>query len=242
MDSRHTSDTTNQKRRVLFHVHTYNSFDSWMQPEAIVSFARDNRIDLVIVSDHNDVRGSELCAALAEDDCPAFPLAAEYKSAQGDMIAMFLTRPIATRDPFGIIEEAHAQGGLVALPHPFKFSHFEDRVFEQADIIESFNARTSDKRNARAVEIAERLHKPTVAGVDAHLQRELGLVINEYDAPPDWDWRRVLLEAPHTAVLEKTTLRNIYASVMINAIKRRRPKRLAKSIVRWLQASSAATP
>ena len=237
-----TDNITTQKRRLLFHVHTFNSFDSWMTPEAIVAFARDNMIDMVVVSDHDDQRGARLCAELAGSDGPAFPIAAEYKSTQGDMISMFVTEPITTRDPYGIIEETHAQGGLVALPHPYKFSHFDDAIFELADVIEVFNARTSDKRNARAEVTATRLNKPTIAGVDAHLQRELGLVINEYDAPPDWDWRRVLLEAPRSAILEKTTLRNIRASAMISAIKRRRPKRLVKNIVRWILASSVATP
>jgi len=230
------------RRRLLFHVHTRRSFDSNMEPESIVAFARTHQIDLVIVSDHDDHRGAETCAGLVTGAGPLFPLAAEYKSTMGDMIAMFITKPIRARDPLGIIEETHAQGGLVVLPHPFKFSRFSDEVFARSDLIETFNARTSDKRNALARDVARRLNKPTVAGVDAHLQRELGLVVNEFEAPDDWDWRRVLLEAPRSAVQEKTTLRNIRTSAMISAIKRRRPRRFVKHLVRWIQASSTATP
>ncbi|GAB4322495.1 MAG: PHP domain-containing protein [Candidatus Zixiibacteriota bacterium] len=230
------------RRTLLFHVHTHFSFDSWMSPELIVAFARKFDIDMVVVTDHDDHRGAERCAEIAGDDGPLFPLAAEYKSTQGDMIAMFLTKPIGTRDPIGIIEETHAQGGLVALPHPYKYSNFTDEIFRRADIIEAFNARTSDRRNNNAVEIARRLGKPTIAGADAHLKRELDRALNEFEAPPDWDWKRVIMDASRTARVKKTTIRNIRASAMISAIKRQRPLRLAKNAVRWLQASSDATP
>ncbi len=213
-----------------------------MRPELIVAFARRFKIDMVIVADHDDHRGAERCAELSGDDGPLFPLAAEYKSTSGDMIAMFLNEPIVSRDPIGIIEETHAQGGLVALPHPFKYSNFDDEVFRRTDIIEAFNARTSDRRNANATQIAQQLGKPTLAGADAHLKRELDRALNEFEAPDDWDWKRVLMDASRTARVKKTTIRNIRASAMISAAKRQRPVTLVKNFVRWVQVSSTATP
>ena len=229
-------------RCLLFHVHTRYSFDSWLSPRRIIASARAAGLDAVVVTDHDTHLGSLTCARLAAERGPLFPAAAEYKSTAGDMISVFLTKAITTREPLGIIEETHAQGGLVVLPHPFKNARFADAVFEQCDLIETFNARTSDTDNARAEEAARSLGKPTIAGADAHLARELGFVINEFDVPPDWPWKRVLLTGSRSAVTTKTTLRNLRLSQMIKSCRSVQPIRFANHAARWLLASASDQP
>lgn len=219
-------------RRLLFHVHTWRSFDSLLSPRRIVAFARRGRFDAVIVTDHGSHLGARDVARAAGDDGPYVPLAAEYKSTAGDMICVFLTQPVVSRDPLGIIEETHAQGGLVILPHPFRYSDFSDDVFARCDLIETFNARTPDSDNARAADIAAALNKPTIAGPDAHVGHEMTLVTCEYDVPPDWDWKRILLNKPPRVTAQKTPWRDIRLSQLYKGLRRVRPILVAKSLIR----------
>lgn len=240
--SRDASTPNTVRLRLLAHVHTKRSADAWITPRQIVTFARQSRIDAVIVTDHDTHLGSLDCARSAGESGPFFPMAAEYRSTSGDMIAAFLSHPIATRDPLGIIAETHAQDGLIILPHPFKYSRFSDAVFEQCDLIEIFNARTSDSDNARAADAARTLGKPAVVGSDAHLTSEFGLAINEFIAPTGFGWPEILLTAIREFQMSKATVRAIRASQMIKACRRGRPLLLAKSIVRWAQADKSEQP
>lgn len=228
--------------RLLFHVHTRQSLDAWIVPGAIVRHARENGIGMVIVTDHDSHLGSVACGAIGSGGSIRFPMSAEYKSTAGDIICAFLEHPIRTREPLGIVEETHAQGGLVIIPHPFKNSRFSDSVLEAADLIEIFNSRCTDEQNARAAAAARDLAKPGLAGADAHLRSELGLAVNEFDVSGTQDWRSVILTAPRTFTTTKTTLRAIRRSQMISACRQAKPIMFAKNLVRWVQASPSATP
>jgi len=229
------------RMRLLAHVHTRRSSDAWITPEQIIDYARRAQIDAVIVSDHNTHLGSVECGRVAGAEGPFVPVAAEYHSTAGDIIALFLTQPIHTRDPLGIITEAHAQGGLILLPHPCRYSRLPDQVFEQCDLIETFNARTPDADNARAAEIAQALRKPVLAGADAHLRGELGLAVNEFEVPAGWDWPRVLLAGKRSFTTAKTTVRGIRTCQMIKACRSGRPILLAKGMLAWAASRRAET-
>lgn len=227
--------------RVLAHVHTRRSSDASISARQIVDYARTHSIDAVIVTDHNTHLGSTDCAELSGDG-PLFPMSAEYKSTSGDIIAACLSRPLLQREPMALIQEAHAQGALIILPHPYRGSHFSDRILEEADIIEVFNSRCSDELNARALATAQALGKPGIVGADAHLAHELGLALNEYDAPLTADLRSILFSSWQAAKTEHTTMRSIRRSQMIKARRRMRPILFAKNLVRWVQSSPTATP
>jgi len=236
------SNSSNMTRRLLLHVHTRRSYDAWITPGAIVEFARARGIGMVIVTDHDSHLGSVSCAEAAGDGSVQFPLSAEYKSTAGDIICAFLQNPVKRRDPLDMIRETHDQGGLVILPHPFKGSRFSDSVFEQADVIEVFNARCSNDDNTRAADLARSLAKPGLAGADAHLCFELSLALNEFESTEAADWREVILTAPRTLVTEKTTVRAIRRSQMLKAGRRLQPVEFAKHLIRWAQASPDTTP
>ena len=229
-------------RRLLFHVHTHHSADGWISPRQIAEYAKANGIGMVIVTDHDTHLGASSCAALNLEGTVKFPLSAEYRSSNGDMISTFLSRPIRSRDPLGIIDETHDQGGLVILPHPFRGSRFSDKVFERADLIETFNARCSDDQNSRAADTAQALSKPGIAGADAHLFSELGLAVNDFEPNDSDDWRSMMLTSHRTFAITKTTVRAIRISQMLKAGRQMRPIIFAKNLVRWAQASPSETP
>ena len=228
--------------RLLSHVHTRRSADAWMTPKQIVEFARAAKIDVVLVTDHDTHMGSIDCQRLAGDQGPRFPISVEYRSSQGDMIATLLAGPIKSRDPRGIIAETHEQGGLVILPHPYKNSQFADEVFELADLIEVYNARSSDEQNSRAAATAKALNKPTLVSPDAHLYSELGLALNELSVAEGSDLRDALLQSERRFVTGKTTMRTIHKSQMLKSMRRLQPIRFAKGMIRWFQATADDQP
>ncbi len=234
--------TTTPSLRLLSHVHTRRSADAWMTPRQIIGFARTARIDVVLVTDHDTHMGSVDCQRLAGEQGPLFPISAEYRSTQGDMIATLLTRPIKSRDPRGIIAETHEQGGLVILPHPYKNSRFADEIFELADLIEIYNARSSDEQNFRAATTAKALNKPTLVSPDAHLYRELGLALNEFTGAGGRDLHDALLYSERRFVTGKTTMRVIHQSQMLKSMRRLQPIRFAKGMIRWFQATADDQP
>jgi hypothetical protein len=233
---------TTTSLRLLSHVHTRRSADAWLTPRQIVAFARAAQIDVVLVTDHDSHMGSVDCQRLAGEHGPVFPVSAEYRSTQGDMIATLLSGPIKSREPRAIIAETHEQGGLVILPHPYKASRFADEIFELADLIEIYNARSSDEQNARAAATAEALRKPTLASPDAHLQRELGLALNEFVAVEGRELRDALLHSERRFVTGKTTMRAIHHSQILKSMRRLQPIRFAKGMVRWFQVSADDQP
>ncbi len=210
--------------RCLFHIHTRFSFDSWLSPQKIISRARESRADVLIVTDHNTLRGSKEVMKIAEGNPPHMIVAGEYKTEKGDIIGLFLNEEIETRQSDDVIREIKRQGGLVVLPHPFKGHHLDDVLLNQVDLVETFNARCSPSENALSHELAQRLHKPTLAGCDAHFAAELNAAVTQLEAglpSNEKQLREALLMAPRS--IETVAISKIYqpCSQMIKAFKTR---------------------
>jgi predicted metal-dependent phosphoesterase TrpH len=113
-------------RRVLgradLHVHSLCS-DGAQSPESIVIAAARRRLDVIALTDHDDIRG----ALRARDAAAAQPtlgvdvvVGEEISTLNGHLLGLFL----AERVPPGLsawrtIELIHAQGGLAVAAHPF---------------------------------------------------------------------------------------------------------------------------
>jgi hypothetical protein len=173
--------------RCLFHIHTKFSFDSLLSPRKIVSKARELRADVLIVTDHETMRGSEEVAGLADGNPRYIIQAGEYRTEKGDLIGLFLKKEILSRESSEVIRETHQQGGLVVLPHPYKGHTLDPMLLEQMDLIESFNARCSPSENKFAVELARKFNKPILGGCDAHCAAEIGTAITEFSTSPPAD-------------------------------------------------------
>lgn len=208
--------------RCLFHLHTKFSFDSCLSPRKIISYARANRVDVLVVTDHNTLRGAIETSKLVGDRPPYVIIAGEYKTEKGDIIGMFLSKEIQSRESDEVIREIKHQGGLVVLPHPFKGHSLDDSLLSQMDLIETFNSRCSVADNASATELAQKLGKPTVAGCDAHCAAELNAAVFELLIEPPLD-SKYLLNCFLTAErsVETRPVSKIYqiCSQMIKAVK-----------------------
>ena len=121
----------------------------------------------------------------------------EIRTTDGDMIGLFLDRPIEPGlSPAAAIAAVREQGGLIGIAHPFdRFRGSLGRdataaaAFEaiagQVDWIEAWNARLMfGDGNARAAALAMRLGVPGVAVSDAHTTIEVGVAATVLDGDP----------------------------------------------------------
>jgi predicted metal-dependent phosphoesterase TrpH len=119
----------------------------------------------------------------------------EIRTTAGDLIGVFLTRPIpAGLTPDAAIAAVREQGGLVGIAHPFdrfrgSLGRGEREAFEaiasEVDWIETWNARlVVGDGNARAGELARRVGVPGVAVSDAHTILEVGIASTVVDGDP----------------------------------------------------------
>jgi predicted metal-dependent phosphoesterase TrpH len=174
------------------HCHTSASFDSLADPGAVVRAAARQGLTHLAVTDHDRIEG----ALRARDAAPeglTVIVGEEIKTADGDLIAVFLERAVRPGLPAReTIEEVRAQGGLVGIPHPFdrfRGSMLRDPRLEAmgglVDWVEAHNARVvGGSGNERAAAFARELGLPGVAVSDAHSVLEVGVAYTAVDGDP----------------------------------------------------------
>ena len=116
----------------------------------------------------------------------------EIKTADGDLICVFLERPIPPGlSPVETIAAARAQGGLVGIPHPF--DPFRGSLSRAASSPRSRRWSTGSRAtthgssadgNEQAVEFAAEHARPVVAVSDAHSLIEIGVAYSALDGDP----------------------------------------------------------
>ena len=180
------------KAFVDLHCHTSASFDSLAAPEAVVRAAASRGLTHLVITDHDRIEG----ALRARDAAPGgltIIVGEEVRTADGDLIAVFLEQAVAPGRPAAeTIAEIRAQGGLVGIPHPFdrfRGSMLRDPRLEaqaaQADWVEAYNARVvGGSGNERAAAFAREHDLPGVAVSDAHSVLEVGVAYTVLDGDP----------------------------------------------------------
>ena len=133
----------------------------------------------IAITDHNTIKGG-LEAKKYENEDFTVIVGSEISTERGEIIGLFLSEEVKSKDVQGVISEIKAQGGSIIIPHPFdelRHSAFhpaeEDVKF--IDCVEGFNSRgVFQKYNKNAVEFAMK-HKLTITGgSDAHFANEIG--------------------------------------------------------------------
>lgn len=101
------------------HCHTSASFDCLASPESVVRAAAKRGITHLAITDHDKIDGALRGRDAAPDGLTVL-IGEEVKTADGDLIALFLERAVRPgRSARDTIAEVRAQGGLVGIPHPF---------------------------------------------------------------------------------------------------------------------------
>ena len=162
------------------HIHTRYSLDCDTPLEEIVSRCEEIGINCIAIADHGTIEGALKMRSIAP-----FPVivAEEILTQHGEIMGMFLEESI----PSGLsveetISRIRAQGGLVNIPHPFSTfrasaldTEILEKLIEQIDLIEVFNARSILQRSSVKAQIfAQKYSIPAGAGSDAHTLSEIG--------------------------------------------------------------------
>ena len=177
--------------RVDCHLHTAASGDAWTSLEQVAERARQERLDVVCITDHNVTAAA--AEAAGRDLGVRIVVGEEIRTSAGEVIGLFLTERIPYVLPLAeVVSRIRRQGGLVYVPHPFDQGRSSlgpalAGLCEAggADIIEVFNAKIEDQGpNERAAELAAQFALPGGAGSDAHDQPGIGAA---YLDMPDFD-------------------------------------------------------
>ena len=167
--------------RLDMHMHTEASRDSRVRLADFAAAAREAQLGAVCITDHDTIEGALRLRDM--DTGLQVVVGEEITTADGELIGLFLERPIAPHQTAErSIRLIHEQGGLAYVPHPFsrnRLRHLRRRVLEavasQLDIVEVFNAReVASSSNLRALDFARRHDLPGGVGSDAHRRIEVG--------------------------------------------------------------------
>ena len=177
---------------VDLHCHTSASFDCLASPESQVRAAVKRGLTHLAITDHDRIEGALRARAAAPAGLTVI-VGEEVKTADGDLVALFLERAVVPGRPAReTIAEVRAQGGLVGIPHPFdryRGSMLKDPRLEaiggQVDWVEAHNARVvGGSGNEKAAAFARELGLPGVAVSDAHSTLEVGVAYTAVDVDP----------------------------------------------------------
>jgi predicted metal-dependent phosphoesterase TrpH len=183
MDSRSTDPGLVAERAFIdLHCHTRGSFDSLSDPQAVMRAARNRGLTHLAITDHDRIDEALRARDSAPPDLTVI-VGSEVKTREGDLICLFLERPIPPGLPaVDAIAAAREQGALVGIPHPFdrfRGSMLNDPRLEaiatRVDWVEGWNARLVGGGNERAAEFARAHSLPSVAVSDAHSILEVGI-------------------------------------------------------------------
>ena len=172
--------------------------DSNTSLEEIISRCLETEINCIAITDHDSIEGALKMQSLAP-----FPviIAEEILTPHGEIMGMFLKESIPTGLPIEqAVSHIKAQGALVCLPHPFDTlrglrldSQRLEKLVEQIDIIEVFNARSPLLQSSTKARTFARKHGLLeTAGSDAHSPNEIG---NTYVEMPEFNGRDDFLQA-----------------------------------------------
>lgn len=170
--------------RMDLHCHTEASHDCVTPLQSVLRRCRQQYIAVQAITDHNQIRGAlELREMATAPGDPLIIVGEEVTTDEGEIIGLFLEELIPEGLPVEeVIDRIREQGGLVLLPHgfdPLKANRLSpvarERVRDEIDIVEVFNARVSHpRRNSDAATWAAEHGLPASSGTDAHIASALG--------------------------------------------------------------------
>jgi predicted metal-dependent phosphoesterase TrpH len=181
-----------------FHIHSQFSGDCSTSLDQIIRTCQKKKINCIALTDHNEVDGALKLQKIA----PFYVIVGEeILTTSGEIMGLFMTKKVP-RDIS--IEEAikrvKDQGGLLCAQHPFDRFRSDalqadvmEKIKEQIDMVEVFNARTPMKKTTDlARDFAALHHFPATAGSDAHAAFEIG---NAYVELPEFKGKEDFLAA-----------------------------------------------
>ncbi|MEZ4515563.1 MAG: PHP-associated domain-containing protein [Chloroflexota bacterium] len=165
------------------HMHSRYSFDGIMSPARMIELGKKRGLSGIAVSDHNTIAGGLEAASLNQDPTFLVIVGTEIATEVGDILALFVTQDIQSRQSMEVVAEIHDQGGVAILPHPHAHhQNLTPELFQTLDGVEIYNGRDKQDYSAKTyAEIAEPYGLATMADSDAHLYWEIGRACTEME-------------------------------------------------------------
>ena len=177
-----------------FHVHSHHSKDCVMLVADILERAREVGLDVIAITDHDSAAGGLEAREIADRYGVRVIVGEEVKTAEGEVIGLFLERTIPGGMTFAdTVAAIKDQGGIVYVPHPFDRLHTipSPQILRAnvaaIDVVEVFNSRLAFPGfNELAERFAQRYRIPAAAGSDSHVLPGIGTAlcgIDDFEGP-----------------------------------------------------------
>ena len=189
------------------HIHSEASYDCDSSVEEILESAVEENLDVVAVTDHDEVRGSREAVKSADEyDLTAVP-GVEVSTADGHLLALGVEEKIPSDEPVReTIEKVRARGGVAVIPHPFQRLRHGVGAVRDCDAVETYNSRLlTGIANRRARRFARANALPELGGSDAHIPEMVGQTYTEIEAEPDVEAVLEAIREGHTEVHGRRT-------------------------------------
>lgn len=169
------------------HCHSSYSPDSDFSVEDVLAHAKRIGLDGVVVTDHNQIKGSLKAYEKAKDMNLVVIRGTEISSCDGHILAYGISETV----PRGLsasetLEHIGKLGGVAVAAHPFRwYTGLKKRTIlsNKFSVFEANNGRSLNSTNTKVERLANRIGKGVTGGSDAHGPSELGsatTIFNEH--------------------------------------------------------------
>ena len=227
------------------HIHSHRSPDSFSRIDSILGYAKKRGLSGIALTDHGMIAPDGL-ESIARDNGLWIIRGNEIQTEIGDVLALFLSRPVESRSAESLISEIHDQGGVAVLAHPFKYAQaYPLRIVEKFDAIETVNGRWKDlsllEDNPKVTQLLS-LVRGRCAGSDAHFAPEVGRAYWETEslASPE-DLKRTIRTGSGQAVCSRYSPWLDEASQGVKFLKQPSARQLAR-VMYWTMRRLTFTP
>jgi predicted metal-dependent phosphoesterase TrpH len=171
------------------HIHSSYSKDSQSKPQDILKQAKKVGLDLIAISDHDEVKGSKIAIELSKDvdGIDVIP-SIEISSNKGHILGFGIKDLIKSHlSPEETIDKIHDAGGFAIIPHPYSF--YRNGLLNNVnpnsikfDGIEVLNARfILGYSNRKSKKLSKKYNIPEFGSSDSHFIGSIGDCYTELD-------------------------------------------------------------
>ena len=173
-------------KRFDFHVHSFFSKDACNSPEDLIASAQKRGLSGIAITDHDSCEAHEYLRGRPIPDNFLLIPGVEVSTAEGHMLCIGATLPYLKKQPAKkVFEEIKKAGGIAIPAHPYDAwrAGIREEILDTLplEVLEVFNAATSEKSNAKALAYAQKRGLSMTAASDAHHSSAVGVSSTELD-------------------------------------------------------------
>lgn len=158
------------------HIHSKYSFDSLMSIKTVIKVAERKNLIGLAITDHNTILGGKKAYEQNKGHLLVI-IGSEIATDIGDIIGLFLTENVKSRDSAEVLDQIERQDGISVFPHPFKGHRLTNKktieILKRVDCIETLSSRSPI--GPKQHQYLRSFNRVPIAGSDAHFPVEIGL-------------------------------------------------------------------